>query len=248
LLDPPAHGRIRHFCSPDVTAIVRRTLDQPGRIRCSLWSTGFRASVAAPGVLKVKVDAFAYVNALPFYEPRVFSSAGAEMSDAVSVTSATLPAGTMTDYTIALSVDIDHNRPVYYKPEGFNHGTFSLTLCYDSNGGTTLNLPIDFGGPSADWPVGTNVNYTQKLTGQAAVGSSVPLYLSIGASAQEWVRTGDGIYYQTQIDASRTIKLFIDSNTTGVNLVSDSGHDYSLMAVPEPPARAIASFALIGVL
>lgn len=209
------------------------------------YGAGALLASAGPGVLKVKVDSLAFVNALPFYQPRVFSSASAVMQDAFEVTSATLAPGTMTDYAITMSVDIDHNSPIYYKPEGFPHGTFFLALYYGTNGGYNLNLPVDFGGPSASWPIGTNVSFTQTFTGQALVGSKVPVYLSIGASAQEWVTGGDGFIYQTHIDASKTIKLFVDSSTPGVDLVSDSGHDYSLLAVPEPSTLSLASLALI---
>lgn len=210
------------------------------------YGAGSLSAFAGPGTLKVKVDAVGFIDALPFYEPRVTAIAGAQMTDGVLVTSSTLPAGAIADYTVTLSVDISHNSPIYYKPEGFPHGTFDLSLYYGTSGGTNLHLPVDFGGPSASWPVGSVVSFTQTFTGQAPVGSSVPLYLSIGAAAREWVRTGDAHIYQTHIDASNTIRLFVDANTPGVELVSESGHDYSTNAVPEPSVVGLAAAGLIA--
>lgn len=208
------------------------------------YAAGSLFASAGPGVLKVKVDTLAYIDALPFYEPRVLAQAGAQLLEGLLVSSATLAPGTMADYQITLSVEIDHNSPIYYKPEGFPHGTFDLQLYFGSSGGTSLHLPVDFGGPSASWPIGTTVSFTQVLAGQAPVGSTIPINLSIGATAQEWVKQGDGYYHETHIDASNTIHVFADALTPGVSLVAESGHDYSTNAVPEPASIALAAFGL----
>jgi hypothetical protein len=211
------------------------------------YAAGSLFAYAGPGVLKVRVDALAFIDALPFYHPRVIASAGAQMSDSLQVTSATLPNGTPIEYTVTLRVVIGHDVPVWYKPNGKPaHGTFNMSLYYGTSGGTNLFLPVDFGGPSVSWPVDNPISFEQPYGGTAAVGDTIPLYLNIGAGAQEWVTVGDSIYHQTHIDASDTIEVFVDSNTPGVELVAESGHDYSITA-PEPQA-SLAGWAALAVL
>jgi len=207
-------------------------------------AAGSLSAFAGPGVLKLRVDTEAFVNALPFYEPRVYSSVGARMDDALLVTSSTLSPGTLTDYNVTLSIEVAHSNPIYYKPEGFPHGTLDFGLSFGAGGGTGFHVPIDFGGPSASWPVDNPMSIFQVYTGQAAVGDSIPISMGISAAAQEWVRQGDGIVYRTFIDGSHTVTLFVDAVTPGVSLVSESGHDYSTNAVPEPSTFALGSLAL----
>jgi hypothetical protein len=208
------------------------------------YAAGGLFASAAPGVLKVEVDALAFIDALPFYHPRVIASAGARLTDNLLVTSSTLPNGTPVDYTVTLRVLIGHDVPVWYKPSGGPApGTFTLNLYYGASGGTNLFLPVDFGGPSVSWPVANPISYTQPYPGTAAVGDSIPLYLNVAAGAQQWVTVGDSIYHQSHIDASNSIEVFVDAETPGVELVAESGHDYSI-AAPEPSAFALAVVAV----
>jgi hypothetical protein len=217
------------------------------------YAAGSLFASAAPGVLEVKVDALAFIDALPFYHPRVIASAGARLTDNLVVTSPTLPNGTPIDYTVTLRVWIGHDVPVWYKPSGGPApGTFTLNLYYGTSGGTNLFLPVDFGGPSVSWPVDNPISYTQPYPGTAAVGDNIGLYLNVAAGAQQWVTVGDSIYHQTHIDASNTIEVFVDSDTPGVELVAESGHDYSISA-PESPASlsgwaTLAALAAVPVL
>ncbi len=85
------------------------------------------------------------------------------------------------------------------------------------------------------------LHFKQEFIGHANVGDTIPVYLSVGASAQDYVTSGDGHFYQTHIDASHTIKLFVDPTTPGVVLTSDSGHNY---AIPEPASLGMLTLGL----
>jgi hypothetical protein len=64
----------------------------------------------------------------------------------------------------------------------------------------------------------------------------------ISADLMAWAMNGDAM------DAGNTARLYFDVLTPGASLVSQSGHDYSVSAVPEPASLALWALGLVGLI
>lgn len=66
--------------------------------------------------------------------------------------------------------------------------------------------------------------------------------VQISADLMAWAKNGDAM------DAGNTARLYFDVLTPGASLVSQSGHDYSVSAVPEPASLALWAMGLVGLI
>ena len=170
------------------------------------------------------------------------------VQDQLLVTSATLAFGTPVDLTFSLGYNgttsyVQSPDPVT-GPSMWMGGLVVFTLdANPTSGAQPLNLALITNqglpaGPTSDFAsgvvhstVGATINFQQKLDMQA-----------------------DATYFDSEdrevtVDFSHTFKLYADPALPGVSLVSQSGHNYSVSAVPEPghAALLLLGMGLLGV-
>jgi hypothetical protein len=147
--------------------------------------------------------------------------------DSITVRAPGLPDGTPVTVTFTASLDGSATGNA-----GPNGSTYNVQGYYDASAGPfSVRLFLTGAGPR-----------TYTATGTVNVGAT---YSVLGATVFDISGTsGFASTADATIDVSHTATLAVDPVTPGVQLVADSGHDYSLAALPEPSAAACSLLAL----
>ncbi|MEO6277242.1 PEP-CTERM sorting domain-containing protein [Roseateles sp.] len=186
---------------------------------------------ASPGLLRALTisNASTAVNpinpSLPnFTGTRASSQISTSFSDRFVITSSTLPIGTDVQYQAVVSMDFSSSGGGGYFGFGWQVGSYDLFL----------NLPNGFEGLPTQFDTWRHV----PLTFNGKVGDAVDVGSTLGVTTTVasgfWGDSYLGDSNVAFIDASHTARMFLDPITPGITLVADSGHNYSISAVPEP--------------
>jgi hypothetical protein len=187
---------------------------------------------AAPGLLRAFAGSSTSTAVNPvnpslpnFTGTSASSEVSASFSDRFVITSGTLPEGTVVQYQGILSLDFSSSggSGAYL---GFDWAVGSYDLFLNlPNGGQ--NLPQQF-------DIWRHVPFTFSGRVGDAVDVSSRISISTFAHSGYWGNSYLGDAEHPFIDASHTARMFLDPITPSITLVADSGHDYSVSAVPEP--------------
>jgi hypothetical protein len=231
----------------------------PPLFRYSAAVTGL--AEAGPGRLKARVVGEAVaasfipnVPALTGGTPRAVGGFSASYHEFVELSHPTLPVGSPVEFQVSLVVDVATNNPAYFPQhapfarERYATGSIGLSYLVGTQIGTNLFLPNSL------FQTVPELHFTQEFSGSGHVGDLLPVYtsLSVGSDNRAGPYEIDGFMsnygreQHTVIDASNTVRLFLDPLTPGLTFESESGHDYRSTAVPEPASVVllIASVAL----
>lgn len=218
------------------------------------------SAFAAPGVLKAKVDALAFVrSAAPgvsvskAYAPVAVGSFGGSFSDTVLLSSATLAAGTPVQFVYTVELHATSNGAGHAGPQfgGYDSGAFYFDAYLGSSGGANLGLMYHY--PNGAYQKVPNASFSYPRTVNGVIGDVVSLgaTLSLGADDRAgWYGDGTGnlTFYgdlqETHLDASNTARFYLDAVTPGLDLVAESGHNYATAAVPEPGTWLLLALGL----
>lgn len=222
-------------------------------------ASGSGSAFADAGLLRAKVDGVALIGpgapnvpTVTHGTPRVDASFGASFGDLVEIKSATLPLGAPATFRATIRMNVVTNTPGHVGPAfgGFDSGRFFFSYFVGFSVGANFVLPNSFATqiPSFELNIPVEVG--------AKVGNFVPVGASLGVGADNRAGMVDdrgavfswGALSQTHIDASHTAQMFLDPITPGITLVAESGHDYSISAVPEPATwlTLLAGVATLG--
>jgi hypothetical protein len=204
---------------------------------------------AGPGVLRAKVStfatAFSHVPNVPavIYSPRAQAGFQASFSELVELKHPTLALGSPITFNAVLDVDVASSEPV-----GFA-GTLLVQFGAGPQGGPFAGATYTF--PNGLFTGVPDLDFAQTFPIQSFVGAFI--VVSTRLSVAGLSRAGpDGLggtfggVSSTVIDASNTVKTFLDPVTPGLVFVSESGHDYRLNAVPLPAGLWLFLSALVS--
>ena len=82
--------------------------------------------------------------------------------------------------------------------------------------------------------------------GDNTLSDSGVMYLEVGDRMQVFAHLQVSASNGDAMDAGNTARLFFDTLTPGTSLVSTSGHNYSITAVPEPGSWLLMGLGLTG--
>lgn len=197
-----------------------------------LGVTGTTATgYAAPGLLRAftgsaSTTATNPVNpSLPnFTGTRATSEIFTSFSDRFVITSSTLPVGTDVQYQAIVSMDFSSSGGGGYFGFDWAVGSYDLFM----------NLPNGFQGLPTQFDTWRHVPLTFSGKVGDAIDVSSSMSVTTSTASGYWGNSYLGDTQRAFIDASHTARMFLDPITPGITLVADSGHDYSVSAVPEP--------------
>jgi hypothetical protein len=192
----------------------------------SAYAGGSGSAYAGQGILRAQVNGLALIKGVVGYEPMVMANFGGSFTDNVQLTSTTLPQGAPASYRVTLDVHATQSGAYYYSGFGYPTGTFYLQLAVGTGVGIMYSFPVP---GFSDLP---DLNFTQTWDIPGLVGDRLAVSSALGLGVQDRANMGYGYQQETHLDASNTVKLFVDPLTPGLGLISESGHDYS--SVPEP--------------
>lgn len=191
---------------------------------------------AAPGLLRAFTGSYSSTATNPvnpgvpnFTGTRASSEISASFSDRIVITSSTLPVGTVVRYQGTVSMDFSSSGSGGFFGFDWAVGSYDLFMNLP-NGGQSLptqfdtwrHVPITFIGL-----VGDVVDVSSRL--------SVTTFARSGYWGDAYLGDAEHPF----IDASHTARMFLDPITPGITLVADSGHDYSVSAIPEPATLSL---------
>lgn len=186
---------------------------------------------AAPGLLRAftSSDSASATNpvnpSLPnFTGTRATSEIFTSFSDRFVITSSTLPVGTDVQYRAVVSMDFSSSGGGGYFAFDWAVGSYDLFM----------NLPNGFEGLPKQFDTWRHVPLTFSSKVGDAIDVSSSMSVTTSARSGYWGNSYLGGSQSAFIDASHTARMFLDPITPGITLVADSGHDYSVSAVPEP--------------
>jgi hypothetical protein len=221
---------------------------------------GSGSAFADAGLLRAKVDGVALIGpgapnvpTVTHGTPRVNASFGASFSDTVEIKSATLPIGAPATFRATVHLDVETNRPGHIGPAfaGFDSGTFFFNYFVGSTVGGTYSFPNGLFTSVPTFGFDLPVDVAGKVGDMVSVGAA--LGVTADNRAGFFTDTSGGVanwggLSETHIDASHTARIFLDPITPGIALRAQSGHDYSISAVPEPASwlMLLAGMATVG--
>lgn len=207
---------------------------------------------SGPGALGV-ASTVTLSGGLPtFYSGLLSASAQASAgyTDTVRVTSATLPLGTPVQLTITQSLTF--SLLTSGSVQARRAGIFAQLL---AGGLDALELYQCVGNTFANCTPANSDAIDQTLTASGVLSTRVGAAVTLSGSMGSWTAATVGLsvaqagYVASAASVSglNSAHTFIDSQTPGVTLLADSGHNYAALAVPEPAPLALL-LAGLGVL
>lgn len=211
----------------DPRAFSLQALDRVAQVSNGGKSVGmFLGSV---GLLKAYASA-----ATPLGGGLVTSTVTSSFADTIAVSGAGLAVGTPVSYRLDFSIQ----GSVLPPPAG------SLpTAAADAR--VVLQDDNDYRSVSFNWSNRTMAPGVYSLVLNTQVGHSLVLYanLDVGAqvgSSQQTARFAEADFYHSA-------RYALTPSVAGLNVVGQSGHDYTASAVPEPSGWALMALGLAGV-
>jgi hypothetical protein len=211
---------------------------------------GALAASQASGVAgTLKAQSFAFstgISSITGGSVSASSNTSVQIGDAFTVTHPTLSYGTPVSILVSLLVEGSVPNPAFITSEGnefvpyfaqavaqFNAGSDpmrSVSLLFESRGNTQATV--------VSTPLGVRSQYNQILTGilQSYVGEQVPVFYGLSTQASVYSPSPyPRILDYALADFGNTGLFYLDSQTSGVTLISESGHNYaSPTPVPTP--------------
>lgn len=208
---------------------------------------------ASYGLLRARVDGNLFASsANPLDEPFLQGVFGAGFGDTLVVSSSTLPVGSPVtlQMTMSFNVVISENQGAMFFIQYELGNSAGQVVDFQRSSQPFSSIPAQVFGFTHPVTFADTVGDTLRLSSMLNVG--IYQYFD-GQSYQSGPLAGSYIYNQPSVDASHTSKVFLDSLTSGVDIVAASGHDYGtppVSPVPEPaeaPLMLLGLAALVGV-
>lgn len=151
------------------------------------------------------------------------------VTDLCTITSNTLPQGTLVDITFNLQVHVNFIHPAGWSQNGFDDVIYSLG---------------DLFGNSVHGELRDTATSTISFTQHTAIGVSTFLNYTLGTTASAPGDPGG----TTTVDAFNTADLYVTSSIPGADVTSGCGLVYATAPVPEPStclALGLGAIALV---
>lgn len=202
---------------------------------------------AGPGTLKAKVFtsaiAFSHNPNVPalVFTPRAEAGFQASFSEPVEVKHPTLAPGSPVKFNAILDMEVFGNEPA-----GFA-GTLLIQFAAGPANGPFVGATFSF--PNGLFTSVPDLDFVQVFPIDTVVGAFITVSTRISvAGLSRAGPTGTGTTFgsgnETIIDASNTIRTFLDPVTPGLVFASESGHNYALNSVPLPAGAWLLLSAL----